>query len=835
MKNQKKYSNLRCCIGIPVKFSDHDVKVLRIADISTADWNKNRVNTIGTIYTNPDEGSMLIPVNLEKTPVQSEHDNVGIWVWKEDDNSEGYDAVPYSVLPKQPHCKYIYHELIFLQNSDSSPESPDHMRLVMDSDDELAQVLENGIVVPATFSDNLLVIYNYNEEDYFCVEINKARSCLRYDQLLFVTDKKSLNRYKIKKTDVIDSFDPKYKNSFLENPVNLTRRLIYNKMKISQMDKLDTLPLHTDSARFARYFHHIATRLNYSEDEKKLVNKIVTEALSNLKAQSIFTVSPESKQQFESQTEIINSYLRTDEKVEEFVRGVIEHLPKINEEYVTKIQHVANQGLFEQKEDLEKEIVNLNNKIDDLNGEILVKTAEKTAETDALKSLKKTVESEGERERADLKHQIEQELNEFEKDQKKTAIEEIATFKKEQLQELNKEGEQFRVEQQNAIQKGLHSLHEDANKLRNEITSLEASKGQLQNDILDKQDIREELLQLEQHKRALEAINKQLKTYCEQKLSNIQQNPGDFLGDLALFKGMITTEESEKINVVSSSNSNLFVKPAKDYGSVPFEISSVEGLINELKENLLNIGVDREYGEILATLIAGAYLTRTPLLLTGCNSNLMANAISVTLHSETPEVISVPTGYNDYSSLLNTVKNSRGDVILLQNAIGSIDEYCYTHLTKDVADERPEKYIMFSLDFAETMRILPSSVLGYMVLINSEDVITSIATDELDPAIYTIAVPVEGVERNPKKIKDLYRRIVKISHGVNTTNGYNLTRAAILTVVAAKDKEDEDAALILELAAYCKLLGTTDELIERLEYLSRDDLKKIVEKLLGGE
>ncbi|QYZ79268.1 hypothetical protein E2N92_07370 [Methanofollis formosanus] len=835
MANPKKDFNVRCCIGIPMKFGDHDFKVLRIADISTKEWSKKgRVNTIGTIYTNPDNGNMLIPIKLEENSDQWWHDNLGIWMWKESTNSEAYDVAPYSHHPKPP-CKYNYYELIFLQNPETSPESIENMRIVRDSDDALAQILEKGIVVPDTFSENLLVVYDCDEDHYFCVEITKATSCLRYNELLFVTDRRSLDRYRIKRTDVIDSFDPVYKNSIPDNGSNLTRRFIYKKMKFSQQDKLETLTLRTDSTRFAGYFYRIASRLNYSEDEKKLVNRIVTEALSNPKLQPSFILSPEIKQWLELQTDIINAHLNTDDKVEGFVKGVIENVPKINKKYISKIQHVANQGLFEQKESLEIEIGNLKNTIDEINGEILVINAEKTAETDALKSLKKTVESEGERLRSDQDNRIKQELQKYKEDQKKIVDEEIALLKKEQMQVITKEGEQFRVDQQKSIQKDLESLHEEARKIQKDIDSLEISKKQLEKEISETKHIQEECSRLEQKKQDLEKINDQLKTYCEQKLRIIQHNPGDFLGDLALFKGVIPSGECEQTSVASSPNSGLFVQPAKDYDrSDLLESTNIKDLIDDLKNNLQNIGVDDEYAENLAKLIAGAYLTRKPLLLTGCKANIMANAISVTLHSQTPEVISVPTGYNDYSSLLNAVKNTRGNVVLLQNAIGSIDEYCYTHLAKDILNEKPEKYILFSLDFAENMRILPPSILGYMILLNSEDLITSIATEALDPGICTVTI-----ERNPKEVKGLYQRVVKLSNGLNTTNGYNLTRTAILSVFIEtdeeKDEENVEAVLLLELVTYCKLLGATNELNQRLEHLSRENLKIIVKKLLGGE
>ncbi|WP_342679465.1 hypothetical protein [Methanofollis sp. UBA420] len=835
MANPKKDFKLRCCIGISVKFDDHNFKILRIADISTNEWGKKgRVNTIGTIYTNPDNGHMLIPIKLEENSNQWGHDNVGIWMWKENANSEFYDAAPYSHHPKPP-CKYNYYELIFLQNPETSPGSLRHRRLVMDSEDALAQMLENGIVVPDTFSENLLVVYDCDEEHYFCVEITRATSCLRYNELLFVTDRRSLDRYRIIRADVIDSFDPVYTNSIPDNSSDLTRRFIYKKMKFGQQDKLDPLILHNDSTRFAGYFYRIASRLNYSEGEKKLVNKIVTEALSNPELQPQFILSPEVKQRLELQTDIINAYLNTDDKVEEFVRGVIENVPKINEEYVDKIQRIANQELFEQKEALEREVSDLKNIIDEINSEILVINAEKTAETDALKSLKKTVESEGERLRSEQECHIKQEPHRYKEDLKKIADEGIVAFKKEQMQAIAKEGEQFRADQQNTIQKDLESLREETRKIQKDIDSLEVSKKQLEKDISEKKQIQEKFSQLEQKKQDLEKINDQLKTYCEQKLRSIQHNPGNFLGDLALFKGVIPSEDYEKISVASSPNSDLLVQPAKDcHGSEPIESENIKDLIDDLKNNLQNIGTDNKYAEILAKLIAGAYVTRTPLLLTGCKANLMANAISVTLHSQTPEVISVPTGYNNYSSLLNTVKKSRGNIVLLQNVIGSIDEYCYTHLAKDILDENPEKYILFSLDFSENMRILPPSALGYMVLINSEDMITSIAANALYPGICTVTI-----ERSSKGFQDLYQRAVKISKGLNTTNGYNLTRTAILSDFIEtddeKDEENVEGVLLLELASYCKLLGTTKELNQRLENLSRKDLKEIIVGLLGGE
>jgi len=826
MTKSTKDLSQHCCIGIPIRFSDHDIKILRIADISTKDWKKNRINPIGKIYTNPDEGPMLLPVKIGNNTIQVEHDNVSIWMWKEGTNAEEYDVIPYAHLPKPP-CKYIYYALIFLQNPEHMPEVTGHMKF-MSSDDELAHTLENGIVVPDTFSDNLLVVYDSDENHYLCVEITKATSCLRYDQLLFVTDRKSLARYSVEKDDVIDSFHSQYQTLFQEIQVNQTRRLVYQKMKLSPKDKLEDLNLHTNPVRFARYFKRIATRLGYSDDEVKSINKIINEALSDPKAQTTFTVSPESKQQFELQTQVINSYLSNYNDVEEFIGGIIEHIPKINEVYINKIHYIANQELFEKKKTLEEEITDLKNKADEIKGEIYKITAQRSAETEALATIRKIVESEGERLRLEQKNQIQQEIKQFEKHQKELVHEDIAKFKKEQLQVITQENDQFRIKQQNAIQNYLKPLHEKKDKIQNDIVALEASKVQLESDISVKQQILEELSQLEQKRQYLEITNEQLTTFCEQKSLELQQNPGKALGNLALLKGLIL---DRKENVTPVSNSGLFIQSAKEYGSNPIEITDVESLISGIKNNLENIGVYDEYAEILAKIIAGAYLTRTPLLLTGCNLHLIVNAISVTLHAQTPEIISVPTGYNDYSSLLDAVKNTCGNVILVQNAIGSIDEYCYTHLMKDIANEKPDKYVIFALDFAETMRILPPSILGYMVLVNSEDVITSVATEDLDPSNCTIVVPT----KTKVNVRGLYQKIAKLSCGGNVTNGYNLTRSAIFATVIATDGASAYDMVLLELATYCKLLGTTNDLNQRLDDLGRDDLKKIAEKLLGGE
>lgn len=831
MANLKKNPNFRCCIGIPVRFSEQEIKILRIADISTTDWTKSRINTVGIIYTKPDGGPMLLPVRKENNPIRFEHDTIGIWTWRESATPEEYDIIPYLSLPKPPHCKYNYYELIFLENSNHSPGSPGNLRFAIGSVDELVRILEKGIVVPDTFSENLLVIYDYDEEFYFCIEITKATSCLCDDRLLFVTDRKSLTRYKIKKGDVIDSFAPQYKALLSEDHTNLTRRLIYQKMRIAQQDKLDILELHTDSVVFKKYLHRIATRLKYSEDEKKLVKDIFVEALSNPKRQSSLALPPENKQWLDSQIEIINSYLDTDDKVEEFVKGVIDHIPKINEEYISKIQHIANRDLFEQRESLKVEIADLEDSIEEIKGEILAIAAERTAETDALKSLKKTVESEGERIRQEHKKRIQQELEAFEKEQRDIVVEQIAISKKERLQAIIKESEQFRIEQQNIILNELQSLHEESGRLLNDITALKASRERLEEDIEKQQHIWEELTQLERDKRALEAINEQLRSYCEQRFKDIQHNPGRILGDLALFKGLMSPRESEKASTASASNSGLLIRSAENYGADPIEITDLKDLIDDLKENLQNIGVDQEYAEALAEFIAGAYLTRTPLLLTGCSASLMAKAISVTFCSQTPEIISVPTGYTDYPSLINAVETASGNVVFLQNVIGSIDEYCYAHLAKDIADKYPEKYILYSLNFAETMQILPPSLLSYMAFMNADDVITSIEIEDLNPGYCTIVISTER-QRN---IKSIYQKIVKLSRGANVTNGYALTRTAIASTVATNDKKNVETVILLELATYCKLLGTIDELNQGLAYLNRDDLKRIVDRLLGGE
>ena len=175
------------------------------------------------------------------------------------------------------------------------------------------------------------------------------------------------------------------------------------------------------------------------------------------------------------QTQVINSYLSNYNDVEEFIGGIIEHIPKINEVYINKIHYIANQELFEKKKTLEEEITDLKNKADEIKGEIYKITAQRSAETEALATIRKIVESEGERLRLEQKNQIQQEIKQFEKHQKELVHEDIANLK-EQLQVITPGRTiSLGLSNQNAIRITLnHSMKKD--KFQNDIVALEASK-----------------------------------------------------------------------------------------------------------------------------------------------------------------------------------------------------------------------------------------------------------------------------------------------------------------------------------------------------------------------
>jgi len=329
----------------------------------------------------------------------------------------------------------------------------------------------------------------------------------------------------------------------------------------------------------------------------------------------------------------------------------------------------------------------------------------------------------------------------------------------------------------------------------------------------------------------LETINNQLNKYCEEKLESIKENAGALLGEIAILKG-ITQNTSTPVQ-----DYNLTKICSESYdGKEIYSITNNENLIGELGENLSSILIPGEYkSDELARFIVGSYLSKTPVLLIGNTSQLLAETISITFCGRTSEIIFVPTGFRNYEELLNSVRSSESNVVFIKNAVGFCDEYIYLNLIKD----NPDKLLLFSAEFQDTIRILPAGILGYMSLIDCEKSILPFNLNDICDDIAPAKIEeISPAKYDKNQYMKFYKEICDLSEESGLTNGYNLSRAKILsTLLDPEEKGSKSLINILlpELITYNQIQGNLENYLDYLQTLDKTEYYKITEKLCGGD
>ncbi|EHQ36503.1 coiled-coil domain-containing protein [Methanoplanus limicola] len=364
--------------------------------------------------------------------------------------------------------------------------------------------------------------------------------------------------------------------------------------------------------------------------------------------------------------------------------------------------------------------------------------------------------------------------------------------------------------------------------LNNELKSLELKKAEITNEYRKKE---EKITEYNNKISNLENRNEQLNKYCEEKVESIKENTGALLGEIAVLKG-ITQNSATPIQ-----DYNLTKNCSKSFeGDNIYSITNKEDLIGGLEKNLDSILIPDEYnsGE-LARFIIGSYLSKTPVLLIGNTSQLLAETISITFCGRTSEIIFVPTGFRNYDELLNSVRSSESNVVFIKNAVGFCDEYIYLNLIKD----NPDKFLLFSAEFQDTIRILPAGILGYMSLIDCEKIILPFNLNEIYDDLTPAKIEeMSNAEYNKNQYMKLYKEICELSEESGLKNGYNLLRAKILSTLLGPEKEENKSLiniLLPELVTYNQIQENTDNYLDYLQTLDKTEYYKIAEKLSGGE
>jgi hypothetical protein len=233
-----------------------------------------------------------------------------------------------------------------------------------------------------------------------------------------------------------------------------------------------------------------------------------------------------------------------------------------------------------------------------------------------------------------------------------------------------------------------------------------------------------------------------------------------------------------------------------------------------LQDNLPEQGEDTPDLLDLSKFISASYLGHLPLICVGTSAGDMARIISISLNNQLPDTVCVPTGYNNHSSLLNTIRNLKSDIVILENVVGYCDEYCYTHLAEDI----PEKYIIFLVEYEETLKLLPKGIYAHMGLINCDKFFMMQLMSDERPYPGKIAGSVSYSPDIDIRRK-LFVTISKLTCGSPVSTGYVNSRVKVLQEITQNIENIPEVVKVIytELLSIIKIYGSSEKYIDELQ------------------
>ncbi|MHC6180933.1 hypothetical protein ACYUJ6_13950 [Clostridium sp. JNZ X4-2] len=431
---------------------------------------------------------------------------------------------------------------------------------------------------------------------------------------------------------------------------------------------------------------------------------------------------------------------------------------------------------------LEKEniIEDINQKLDEKNEYI----DEQQKNYEHLKNKSESLKSKINEVKRELNHNKEewqQNINkENQKNQKLKDINEDQNKKIEYLEnELNRQYEDYsneykvrwKKENQLIIDREIYeknSLEENIRKLRKEVA-----------------DLKKEIINLNEQK---EKSQKKLKEY-NSVLSDFINNIDKKLIESALESSVLNIKELQ----TKENNMQLYIKHQTKCNKIDLckGIDKYEWS-DTISLNLENIGVGRDRDEWSDYVISVLAAKMIPLIV-GCKTREIAKAISCSYAGETPLIITLPAGYSKINELIDLYHNSEAKIILIENAIGQMNESLMLPLFKEYTEsEEDNKIILISCEDIDMVNLMPSYLFEYLALIEILDIRPVIQCN------YNYADNTEmlrSIRKSELNIKDSYKKLSKLLEYVGFKNPYIITRSLILAYLYNMNMEDMGNAL----------------------------------------
>jgi len=334
----------------------------------------------------------------------------------------------------------------------------------------------------------------------------------------------------------------------------------------------------------------------------------------------------------------------------------------------------------------------------------------------------------------------------------------------------------------------------------------------------------------------LEKLNSSLSLSLTKNSKELRQSLL-LLKELLLMDGEIPKEESNSSIINKKdcqNNQNITIRclnSVKIVEGQPSKPNSFITVVDELKDNLSCAGFGSNNMSNYAKLIVGSYFSHMPLLCIDSFSNKMAEIIALSLTGNRVTALSLPTGFNDYAALLSTIKKIETEYIVIENAVGFVEEYCYLHLRTDV----PNKHFIFTLMFEESLKILPIGLYSYFVVIKCDTLLSEPTYDEqIIPGIVDVSL---YQDNNETKKRLLYKNLKDILEGSKLTAGFVHSRVDVLqTVNFHEDNGNPNINMIFpELYEIMSIIGCPENYVSNLRKSSnknRNDFGEFLDEAI---
>lgn len=167
----------------------------------------------------------------------------------------------------------------------------------------------------------------------------------------------------------------------------------------------------------------------------------------------------------------------------------------------------------------------------------------------------------------------------------------------------------------------------------------------------------------------------------------------------------------------------IVVTAMEEYPENSNNLSDINDCIEDLSENLSflipswknDLKVSNMYAKYILSIMCNGNIP----LICGYGSREICNIISLTISSQTPEIISLPNGYFNSNELISMWESSKSDIILIEDAIGTMNERTLMPLLRKYRchTDKNKPFIILSCEDTDSLKYMPKNILNYVTLV----------------------------------------------------------------------------------------------------------------------